>query len=159
MAIAPGASPELPRLVETLGIPVFTTAAGKGAIPKDHRLGLGVFGRIPGWTPSTLEDPLRNFLQSLDTLLVVGSSLAYARTKAQGLQLPPNPIHLDIYAESIGKLYQPTVGVVGDAKVVLGLLNAAIAGKPSQLEAGFDREIGEPKGKVSNTGGKGCPTR
>jgi len=143
------ATPELVQLAETLGIPVFTTAAGKGAVPDDHPLALGVFGGFPGWGPSPIEDPLMTFLDSLDTLLVVGSSLPYARTKARGLQLPPNLVHVDIDAESIGKLYETKVRVVGDAKMVLGQLIAAVQGKSPQLMGGFEREVSELKGKLS----------
>ncbi len=143
-----GATPELIQLAESLGIPVFTTAAGKGAIPDDHSLGLGVFSALPGWRPGPPEDPLRSFIDSLDTILVVGSSLPYNLTKNASVQLPTNLIHVDIDSESIGKNYKPAVGVVGDAKVVLGQLDAAVKGKPSQLVAGFDREIGELKNKI-----------
>ena len=137
-----GAAPELVRLAETLGLPVLTTAAGKGAIPDDHPLALGVFGRFQGgWTPGKAENPLRAFFDSLDGLLVVGSSLAYSRTKAMGLELPTAFVQVDIDDESIGKLYKPQVGIVGDAKAVLGQLRTAIQGKSTRLAAGFDREI------------------
>ena len=144
-----GAAQELLRLAETLSVPVFTTPAGKGAISDDSPLSLGVYGGIPGWTPSPKEDPLQTFLESLDTVLVVGSSLSYARAKAKGLKLPPNLIHVDIDKESIGKLYDTAVGVVGDAGTVLGQLFSALEGKPSQLEAGFSQEVREVKQKTA----------
>ena len=149
-----GATPELIRLAEALGVPVFTTSAGKSAMPDDHPLALGVFGGYPGWNPSPIEDPLKTFMNSLDVLLVVGSSLPYSRTKdpvrARGVQLPPNVIHVDIDPESIGKVHETAMGVVGDAKTVLSQLIAAVQGKSSQLAAGFDREVKELKEKASN---------
>ena len=145
-----GASGELARLVETLGIPVVTTPLGKGAIPDDNPLSLGVYGGKPGWGPSPIHDPLEAFLDSLDTILVVGSSLSYQRTKTHlRIKLPPNIVHVDIDPESIGKLYTPAVAVVGDAKQALSQINAAVQGKPSQMDNGFHREVGELKGKVS----------
>ena len=134
-----GASEELTRLVETLGIPVFTTPEGKGAIPDDNPLCLGVHSRMPS-SAGALEDPVQGFLDSLDTVLVVGSSLSLSKTKDPGLRLPPNLIHVDIDAESIGKVYDTAVGVVGDAKEVLRQINSAIKGKSPGLVAGFDHE-------------------
>ena len=143
-----GATPELIQLAESLGIPVFTTAAGKGAISDDHPLGLGVFNSLPGWTPGPVEDPLRSFIDNLDAVLVVGSSLQFNRTKAAGVKLQTNLIHVDIDIESIGKVYEPAVGVVGDAKMILGQLNAAVSGRPSKLVGEFDQEIKKLKTKI-----------
>ena len=134
-----GATSELTRLVETLGIPVFTTPEGKGAVPEDHPLCLGVHGGMSSPATAT-EDPLQAFLDGLDTLLVVGCSLSIARTKARGLRLPANLIHVDIDAEPIGKVYETALGVVGDAKKVLDRLNSAVEGSSPGLVAGFDRE-------------------
>ncbi len=138
-----GATRELTRLVEMLGVPVFTTANGKGAISEDHPLSLGMYGGEYDFPPGKLEDPRQTFANSLDVLLVVGSSLSFFRAKSQGLRQPPHLIHLDIDPDSIGKWYAATVSLVGDATTALGQLNAALAGKSTQLEAGFAGEIGE----------------
>ncbi len=144
-----GASAELLRLAETLGVPVFTTQEGKGAIPADHPLSLGVFGGIsPFLRPNPVQDPVRTFLVSLDTLLVVGSSLAYLKTKAVGLRMPPNLVHVDIDPDPVGKLYQPAVGVVGDARMVLRQITTAVQGRTAQLAPGFQREVSEVKDKA-----------
>ena len=143
-----GATRELTQLVEALGIPVFTTANGKGAISEDHALSFGMYGGEYDFPPGGLEDPRQVFANTLDVLLVVGSSLSFFRAKSQGLMQPPHLIHLDIDPESIGKWYEASVSLVGDAKTVLGQLNAAVAGKSVQLEAGFAREIGVVRGKI-----------
>ena len=145
-----GASQELTRVVETLGIPVFSTPSGKGAIPDDSPLYLGVYGNRPGWTPSPKQNPLQAFLDSLDTVLVVGSSLSQSRAKGAGLRLPPNLIHVDIDSESIGKSYETSVGVVGDASTVLAQISAAMEGKSSQIMTGFGQEVRELKGSISD---------
>ena len=142
-----GASQELIKLATTLGVPVFTTPGGKPGISQDHPLNVGVLGGPGGITHP--EYPLKVFLSSLDTLLVVGSSLRYTSTKAQGLQLPPNLIHVDISDEPMGKNYEPTVEVVGDAKAVLSQLTQGVQGRSAHLVAGFDSEIKELKGAVS----------
>ena len=143
-----GATRELTRLVETLGVGVFTTANGKGSISEDHPLSLGMYGGEYHFPPGELEDPRQAFANTLDALLVVGSSLSFFRAKSQGLVQPPHLIHLDIDPESIGKWYAATVSLVGDAKTVLGQLNAAMAGKSTQLETGFTREVGEVRRKI-----------
>ncbi len=154
-----GAAGELTRLAETLGIPVVTTPAGKGAIPNDNPLSLGVYGGMPGWTRSTAGDPLQEFLDSLDTVLVVGSSLSRARATARGLKLPPNLIHVDIDEESIGKNYGAAVSVIGDAGAVLTQLNAAIDGKSPQLGSGFGGEVQKVREKTSEYWWKMMPNQ
>ena len=149
-----GAARALTRLVELLGVPVFTTANGKGAIAEDHPLSLGMYGGESNFPPGGLEDPRQTFANSLEVLLVVGSSLSYFRAKLQGLSQPPQLIHLDIDSEPIGMLYSAAVRLVGDARTVLGQLSAALAEKTglrdaaSRMKAGFAREIGEVRARI-----------
>ena len=143
-----GAAPELTRLVERLGAPVFTTANGKGAIPEDHSLSLGMYGGEYNFPPGGLEDPRQVFADSLETLLVVGSSLSYFRAKSQGLPQPPHLIHLDIDPASMDKWYTADVALAGDAKTVLAQLNAALSGRNLQSDAAFEREAGEARRRI-----------
>ena len=131
-----GAGRELTRLVERLGAPVFTTANSKGAIAEDHPLSLGMYGGEYNFPPGGLEDPRQTFANSLDVLLVAGSSLSYFRAKSQGLRQPPRLIHLDIDAATMDKWYKTTVRLVGDARTVLEQLNCALEGK-----AGSDKNV------------------
>ena len=143
-----GAAPELTRLVERLGAPVFTTANGKGAIPEDHPLSLGMYGGEYNFPPGGLEDPRQVFADSLETLLVVGSSLSYFRAKSQGLPQPPRLIHLDIDPASMDKWYTADVPLVGDAKTVLDQLIAALSSRNLQSDAAFEREVGETRRRI-----------
>ena len=124
-----GAGRELTRLAERLGAPVFTTANGKGAIAEDHPLSLGMYGGEYNFPPGGLEDPRQTFANSLDVLLVAGSSLSYFRAKSQGLRQPPQLIQLDIDAAPMDTWYEATVRLVGDAKTVLKQLNGALENK------------------------------
>ncbi|MCY4411726.1 MAG: thiamine pyrophosphate-binding protein [Caldilineaceae bacterium] len=142
-----GAAEALTRLVERLGAPVFTTANGKGAIAEDHPLSLGMYGGESNFPPGGLEDPRQTFANSLDVLLVVGSSLSYFRAKLQGLRQPPQLIHLDIDSEPIDMLYSAAVRLVGDARTVLGQLNTALADKASHGDCG-ERKASGFAGKV-----------
>ena len=141
------ASAELLDLAEALGVPVLTTPGGKAAIPADHPLNVGPLGGPGGITSP--DYPIKAFLAGLDTLLVVGSSLRYTSTKAQALELPPTLIHADISPEPMGKNYDPTVAVVGDAKPVLAALAHGVRGRPARLEPGFDAEAAQLKQAVS----------
>ncbi len=138
------------RLVETLGVPVFTTANGKGAIAEDHALSFGMYGGEYNFPPGGLEDPRQVFANTLDVLLVVESSISHFRVKSQGLVQPAHLIHLDIDPESMDKWYDTAVRLVGDAKAVLNQLNAALANKPNQLEAGFAAEIGAVRQRIKD---------
>ena len=143
-----GAARELTRLVERLGLPVFTTANGKGAISEDHPLSLGMYGGEYNFPPGGLDDPRQGLANSLDVLLVVGSSLSYFRAKSQGLPQPPHLVHLDIDSESMGKWYQAAVRLVGDAATVLDQLNAALADTVDRQETAFAREVNEVGRKI-----------
>ena len=149
-----GAGRELTRLVERLGAPVFTTANGKGAIAEDHRLSLGMYGGEYNFPPGGLEDPRQTFANSLDVLLVVGSSLSYFRAKSQGLRQPPQLIHLDIDAAPMDRWYETTARLVGDAKTVLAQLNAALPERAEPgmsafgQEAGFAGEVKEVRERI-----------
>ncbi|MXX25200.1 MAG: thiamine pyrophosphate-binding protein, partial [Caldilineaceae bacterium SB0668_bin_21] len=142
-----GAGRELTRLAERLGAPVFTTANGKGAIPEDHPLSLGMYGGEYNFPPGGLEDPRQTFANSLDVLLVAGSSLSYFRAKSQGLRQPPQLIHLDIDAAPMDKWYEATVRLVGDARTVLEQLNCALEDRASSdktvngMEKGYASEV------------------
>ena len=142
-----GAASELAALVQGLGIPVITTAEGKGALPEDHPLCLGTHGPFPGSHGAT--DPLLEFMESVDTVLVVGSSLSQFKTTARGMKLPSNLIHVDIDPESIGKIYETSLGVIGDARSVLNQINSSIQSKGANLEAGFQQECHHLKDRLS----------
>ena len=137
----------LTRLAERLGAPVFTTANSKGAIAEDHPLSLGMYGGEYNFPPGGLEDPRQTFANSLDVLLVAGSSLSYFRAKSQGLRQPAQLIHLDIDAAPMDKWYETTVRLVGDAGTVLEQLNGALADRTGcdrtarGHEEGFEAEV------------------
>ena len=150
-----GASGELVELAEALGLPVFTTPGGKAAIPEDHPMALGLYGGLPGGAPT--DDPLKAFIDGLDTVLVVGSSLGHSKTRTRGLNLPPNLVHIDIDPESIGKNYHTALAVVGDARSVLRQVADSVKGKPAQQDPRLAQEVRDLKEPAS--GGEQSPTR
>jgi acetolactate synthase-1/2/3 large subunit len=114
------ASQVLQALAEHLGAAVITTFAGKGCFPEDHPL----YGWHAGSKGTTCGNALA---RSADVLLAVGCRFAdeTASSFRQGISfsIPPTKlIHADIDRGEIGKNYPTEVGLVGDARAVLGQL-------------------------------------
>ena len=99
-------------LAETQGIPVAHTMSGKGAIPCNHPLSLGVFGRYARIA--------NDFIASSDCLLVVGCKLGEIATRRFTL-IPPTKriIHIDVSPEEIGRTTRIETALVGDAALAL----------------------------------------
>jgi acetolactate synthase I/II/III large subunit len=117
-AIVGDASAELQALAEALGAPVATTPEGKGAIPEDHALALGV-GYYGHGAPS-LAAP------RADVLLAVGTRLTGQMRGPTAPRAPQRLIHLDVDASVIGKNYPAEVSLVGHAKPAVQMLLEAV---------------------------------
>jgi acetolactate synthase-1/2/3 large subunit len=139
-----GAEEELSKLATRFQIPVATTPKGKGVFPESHPLSLGVFGFAGHpWADNYLLGGLA------DVLIVVGSSLGEWATHAGDPRLQPTKtlIHVDIDPAEIGKNYPTAIGVVGDAKAVLGELVQQLG----KLRAGRSPFSDEPLKRVRAT--------
>jgi len=111
------ATAELRRLAELLQIPVITSPLGKGAIDERAALSLGATGRNGTYAANQAG-------RTCDVLLAVGTRFDDRATSAwiPGVtySIPPTKlIHVDIDPQEIGRNYPPTIGIVGDAKLVL----------------------------------------
>jgi acetolactate synthase-1/2/3 large subunit len=115
-----GAADVLTQMATDNGIPVAHTMSGKGAIPCSHPLSAGLFGRY---------DRIANgLIGEADVILVVGCKLGEIATKRY--VVPPAGkavVHLDIVPDEMGRTYQPTVRLWGDARAGLSDLAAALA--------------------------------
>ena len=114
--IRAGASKELMRLAKLIGAPVTTTLMARGAYPDTdpQHLGMpGMHGTVPAVTA----------LQKSDLLITLGARFddrvtGDVKSFARGAKV----IHVDIDPAEIGKIRYADVPIVGDAKVVIGLL-------------------------------------
>jgi acetolactate synthase-1/2/3 large subunit len=113
-----GAWAELRTVAERLGAPVATTYMGKSAFPEDDPLALGT---------ALDEKPLRELLSGADVILAVGTELGAETTGQYGLELAGRLIHVDADAARIGATYE-ALGLVGDAKAILGALAERLPG-------------------------------
>ncbi len=122
-AVTSGAHEELAMLAELLGAPVGTSICGKGAISEQHPLSLGVVGGNGG-------RPYANaLLREADLILYVGCKTDSVTT--DGWDLPPRDsgqliLHLDVDPAEIGRNYPVALGLVGDARLGLADLVAAV---------------------------------
>ncbi len=112
-----GATAELVRLAERLSAPVVTTFMGRGAIPDDHPLAVG----LPPHEP-----PVAELLASSDVVVAAGTDFDGTMTQNGALLLPGKLIHIDLDPAQVGRSY-PAQGLIGDASEVLGELDDALA--------------------------------
>jgi len=122
--ISGGASGVLTELAEHLGIPVLYTLMGKGSIPDDHPLAVG----MTGFWGTEFNNAMA---MKADVMMAVGTRLSEADCSSwyRGVtfDIPPTKlIHIDINEEEIGRNFETKLGVVCDAKKALvAILEAA----------------------------------
>jgi acetolactate synthase-1/2/3 large subunit len=109
-ALSAGAGQELIELAELLGIPVAVSHMGRGSIPDDHPLALGLLRNNP---------TLVHFIQQSDVVIAVGFRFSQILTFNWTLKIPRKLIQMDVDPQQIAKNYPVEVGIVGDAKTEL----------------------------------------
>jgi thiamine pyrophosphate-dependent acetolactate synthase large subunit-like protein len=120
------ATPELVRLAEDTGTPVATTLNGKSAFPEDHPLALGTAARTRG-------PGVNHFLAEADLVLGIGTSFT------RSLYITPLPSQATFAQitddrHDLATGYDVALGAVGDARLVLRQLLAALADAGSAVE-------------------------
>lgn len=108
---------ELTELAERVQIPVVTSLMGKGAMRCSNPLNLGPVG-MHGSKYANMA------VTECDLLIAVGARFS-DRVTGKVDEFAPHAkiIHIDIDPAEIGKIIDPAVPIVGDAKVVLGAIN------------------------------------
>lgn len=110
------AAAELKALAEKTDTPVVTTLLGISAIPESHPLAYGMVGMHGHfWSNQALEEA--------DVLLAVGMRFDdRVAVKPKSFAPKAKIVHIDIDLNEMGRNVRVDVPVVGDAKVVLGML-------------------------------------
>ena len=110
---------QLRRLAETAGLPVATTAAGKGCFAETHPLALGVFGTFGTAAANAC-------IGEADLVLVIGSKLSPSDTAWENRALldptRQNFVQLDIEPRNASWNYPAEHVLIGDAAIVLDQL-------------------------------------
>jgi acetolactate synthase-1/2/3 large subunit len=115
------AAEELMHLAKTLDAPVTTTLLGKGIFPETHALSLGMLGMhgTAYANKAMIEcDLLINVGSRFDDRIIGNPAKFCKEAKI---------IHIDIDQAEGGKMVQPDVMIVGDAKAALNAINAKIS--------------------------------
>ncbi|MCS5626934.1 MAG: biosynthetic-type acetolactate synthase large subunit [Planctomycetes bacterium] len=108
-----GAAELVKELAEKIQAPVTTTLLGKGAFPETHDLSVGMLGMHgTAYANKSVVD--------CDLIMAIGARWD-DRITGKLSEFCPNAkkIHLDIDPAEHGKIIQPDVSMVGDAKLVL----------------------------------------
>lgn len=120
------AAQALVDLADALSIPVATTNMGKGIISDDHELALGVVANCLG--PNGSGRYLKPFISEADVVFLVGNRTNQNGTDSWALYpRDATYIHLDIDPQEIGRNYEATVRLVGDAQATLQALLAQVS--------------------------------
>ncbi len=122
-----GAASEIKELSELLGAPVATSFMSKGILPEDHDLSIGMVG---WWGHQVAHKIIR---EKADYLLAVGFRFSDESTSfwTEGLPFVKENkiIQIDVLPQEIGLNYPVEIGLLGDAKAVLGEIIEIIKSK------------------------------
>jgi len=115
------AANELKELVDHLNIPVAHSLMGKGALPDDHDLTLGMTGF---WGTKFINEKCR----TADYILALGTRFAEADSSSWEPEYTfdfsqTKLLHIDIDPSEIGRNYPAEIGAVADLKQALKVLN------------------------------------
>jgi len=122
--ISSGAAGLLKELAEHFQIPVLYTLMGKGSIPDDHPLAVG----MTGFWGTEFNNSMA---LKADVMLAIGTRLSEADCsswyRGETFDIPPTKlIHIDINEEEIGRNFKTEIGLICDAKRALeAILEAA----------------------------------
>ena len=133
------ATRELTALAEALELPVAHSLMGKGCLPEDHPLLLGMTGF---WGTPVANDKCR----SADVILAVGTRLAEASSSSWDPRFtfaapPTRLIHIDADLAEIGRNLPTELGVIADARLALAALAAAARGRRHRDRGRLREEI------------------
>lgn len=108
---------ELREFAELLSLPVVTTYMAKGGLPENHPLHVGHVGIQVG-------QPFANkFFLGTDVVLGIGCRFADRHTGDLKVYRGERKfIHIDIEPTQIGRVFEPDLGIVADAKLALNAL-------------------------------------
>lgn len=121
--ISSGGSDALTELARHMQIPVLYTLMGKGSIPDDDPMAVGMTGFWGTEFNNTTA-------MKADVIMAVGTRLSEADCSSwymgETFDIPPTKlIHIDINQEEIGRNFQTSIGAICDAKEALEAILAA----------------------------------
>lgn len=131
-----GAREEITALAQRMAIPVAGSLTGKGVLPENHPLSLGVVGSLGG------NDVSKAMVEGADVILAIG--FKFSQNSTYGWAIPKagqKEIRIDIDEAELNKMHTTDIGLVGDAKATLQLLLDRLGS--SRDAAPVEREIAQ----------------
>jgi acetolactate synthase I/II/III large subunit len=129
---------QLRRLAETAGLPVATTAAGKGCFAETHPLALGVFGTFGTAAANAC-------IGEADLVLVIGSKLSPSDTAWENRALldPTRQcfVQLDIEPRNASWNYPAEHVLIGDAAILLDQLIDEVRSRSGDRRQQAERRV------------------
>jgi acetolactate synthase-1/2/3 large subunit len=120
-AVASETGPEIVALAEKIACPVVSTLMGLGAFPASHPLFLGLTG-MHGHKPAN------NCIHDADLIIAVGSRFSDRVTGDRAKYAAGKTvIHIDVDPAEIDKNVAARIGITGDMKTILAMLNSRLA--------------------------------
>ncbi len=110
--IRSNASSNLLRFVEKLNLPVVSTYMGKGAVPEDHRLHLGVLGAFSG-------DVSRRAIERADIVVALGYDFSELPADYWNADQKRLVVHIDSTPAEIDRYYPVRYEIVGNINQTL----------------------------------------
>jgi thiamine pyrophosphate-dependent acetolactate synthase large subunit-like protein len=121
-AVQADAAAEVAALAERLQAPTVTTFTGRGILPPDHPLFVG----LPPHEPEVAE-----LIGNADLMIAIGTDFDGMMTRNWSMPMPRALAVVNCAPEDLAKNYRPDVAVLGDARLTLqALLATGISPRP-----------------------------
>lgn len=125
-------APEVTELMQLLDAGVVTTQSGRGIVPETDTRCIGHFATFAA---------LRDFVSKADLLISIGVRFRGNETSNWILRTPPEHIGIDADPAAINRNYPHSIGIVGDAKAVLGSIVKQIRAKQPRPKPAYREEL------------------
>jgi acetolactate synthase I/II/III large subunit len=126
--------PEVAALMEFLDAAVITTQSGRGIVPETDSRCIGHFATFP---------TLKDFVAKSDLLISIGVRFRGNETSNWSLKIPTEHIGIDADPKAINRNFQHSIGIVGDAKAVLGKIMGVLRARPPKPKLAYREEVSE----------------
>ncbi|MFQ5934579.1 MAG: thiamine pyrophosphate-binding protein [Dehalococcoidia bacterium] len=119
-----GGAPELERFVDITNIPFYTAPMSRGLVPEDHVV--------------SFQGARSTAMKEADVVLVMGTRLNWMLQYGRRFARDAKVIQIDIEASEIGHNRNVDLGIVGDAKAVLGQMVEEAEARESEFAGALE---------------------
>ena len=131
-AMLSDSSNEVRQLMEMLDAAVITTQSGRGIVPETDSRCIGHFATYPA---------LKEWVGTADLLISIGVRFRGNETSNWTLKTPAEHIGIDADPTAINRNFPQSIGLVGNAKTILGSLISLLEKKRLQPKPDFREEV------------------